>query len=297
MSKKKDLFTVMLIPHFGKKSIKFNISLTSFYLIIFLFLEIVFLNIILYFSYSKLEKEAKELKNLKNAYEAEKLRIRELDAQSYALKKKVEEINKLEEELKKTAGIKELKNERKFRIETNRGMTRELMEVREKYFQINREFNENIETLKKIKKIIEGKKIKLEYIPSCSPVEGKISSHFGKRWGRIHKGIDIDTYSGSLIRATASGIIVFSGSKKGYGNCVIINHLNGYSTFYAHNSKNLVKVNERVKKGEVIATVGETGNATGSHLHYEVRKNNIPVNPINYLNLGMKNLDSVLKKE
>lgn len=119
------------------------------------------------------------------------------------------------------------------------------------------------------------------------PINGLITSHFGTRTlgGRsdYHTGIDIDGRTGASVRAAESGKVSFCGNISGYGKVIIIDHAGGYSTVYAHNSSNLVSTGESVQKGEVIAHVGSTGNATGSHLHFEVRVNSKPVNPLNYL--------------
>lgn len=119
------------------------------------------------------------------------------------------------------------------------------------------------------------------------PINGLITSHFGIRTlgGRrdYHTGIDIDGRTGGSIKAAESGKVSFSGYISGYGNVVIIDHIGGYSTVYAHNSANLVQKGQSVNKGDIIARVGATGNATGSHLHFEIRLNGKPVNPLNYL--------------
>ncbi len=124
--------------------------------------------------------------------------------------------------------------------------------------------------------------------PSFSwPIKGLITSHFGNRTlgGRrdYHTGIDIDGRTGDSIRAAESGKVSFSGCISGYGNTIIVDHPGGYSTVYAHNSTNLVQKGQSVSKGEIIARLGATGNATGSHLHFEVRVNSKPANPLNYL--------------
>ncbi|MBQ6569094.1 MAG: M23 family metallopeptidase [Clostridia bacterium] len=121
------------------------------------------------------------------------------------------------------------------------------------------------------------------------PVPGyrSISSPFGRRWGKLHKGIDISSrgINGASIVAAASGRVVASryGYNGGYGNYILIDHGNGIQTRYAHCSKLLVSAGARVSKGQVIAKVGSTGHSTGPHLHFEVRVNGTPKNPMNYL--------------
>ncbi len=96
---------------------------------------------------------------------------------------------------------------------------------------------------------------------------------------QFHKGLDIAVAYGSDVRAAAAGKVIFSGTKGGYGNCVIVSHGNGLATLYGHLSQLLVKANETIKVGQVIAKSGNSGRSTGPHLHYEVHKNNTPVNP------------------
>ena len=102
---------------------------------------------------------------------------------------------------------------------------------------------------------------------------------------QFHKGMDIAVAYGSDVRAAASGKVIFAGTKGGYGNCVIISHGNGLATLYGHLSDLLVKTNEEVAVNQVIAKSGNSGRSTGPHLHYEVHKNNTPVNPKLFMTL------------
>ncbi|SMO92292.1 Peptidase family M23 [Chryseobacterium rhizoplanae] len=102
---------------------------------------------------------------------------------------------------------------------------------------------------------------------------------------QFHKGLDIAVAYGSDVRAAAAGTIIFSGQKGGYGNCVIVSHGNGLATLYGHLSQLISKVNDKVKVGQVIAKSGNSGRSTGPHLHYEVHKNNTPINPKLFMNL------------
>ncbi len=115
------------------------------------------------------------------------------------------------------------------------------------------------------------------------PVVGRISSPFGKRWGKMHEGIDFAVPSGTRVEAGASGIVTYSGWARGYGQTVIIEHQKGFHTLYAHISKLLVKKGQRVSQGELIALSGNTGTTTGPNLHFEVHVNSRPVDPIKYL--------------
>ena len=116
------------------------------------------------------------------------------------------------------------------------------------------------------------------------PTKGTLTSGFGNRNGRRHEGIDIAAPKGTPIKAAAAGEVVFSGwGPTGYGKMVILEHKNNLTTVYAHNSKILVKKGARVKQGQRISLMGSTGRSTGPHLHFEVRNDTEPKNPIKYL--------------
>jgi len=116
------------------------------------------------------------------------------------------------------------------------------------------------------------------------PSRGELTSRFGKRWGRQHAGIDIGVPAGTPNLAADGGKVIFAGWKGNYGKLVIIDHENGFTTYYGHNDTIKVKVGQRVARGDVIGTAGTTGNVTGPHLHFEVRKNGVPVDPLQYVN-------------
>lgn len=121
------------------------------------------------------------------------------------------------------------------------------------------------------------------------PVRGRISSDFGWRYHPVlkrkkyHNGLDLAVPSGTPIKAADSGVVLVSGWRGGYGNFVAIDHGKGISTCYGHNSRLLVQNGQRVEKGQLVAISGNTGLSTGPHLHFEVRVNGNPVNPLGYL--------------
>ncbi|WP_310488574.1 M23 family metallopeptidase [Chamaesiphon sp. VAR_69_metabat_338] len=116
------------------------------------------------------------------------------------------------------------------------------------------------------------------------PTKGTITSRFGRRWGRMHKGIDIAAPIGTPINAAADGTIVVAGYQSGYGNLVEIRHLDGTTTRYGHNSELSVSVGQSVRQGQQVARMGSTGHSTGSHLHFEIRPSGgSAVNPIAHL--------------
>jgi murein DD-endopeptidase MepM/ murein hydrolase activator NlpD len=110
-----------------------------------------------------------------------------------------------------------------------------------------------------------------------------VSSPFGSPRGRSwHQGIDLSAPKGTRVAATASGVVVFAARSGDFGKLVVIDHSNGFETRYAHLNRIKVKKGDQVERGEVVGTVGKTGNATGFHLHYEVRRHGTPVDPKQY---------------
>lgn len=154
---------------------------------------------------------------------------------------------------------------------------------------LSNKLQERENSLSELVDILEEQRLFYLSTPSILPVNGWISSKFGYRispfTGRrvFHEGIDIASRYGSDVRATANGLVIFAGYKPGYGNVVTIDHGFGFVTRYGHNSKLLVKVGDKVNKGDVIAKVGNTGKSTGPHCHYEVLVNGVPVNPLKFV--------------
>jgi lipoprotein NlpD len=115
------------------------------------------------------------------------------------------------------------------------------------------------------------------------PAEGRVSSNFGPRGNTKHDGIDIAAAEGTPVYAAAGGTVIFSGLLRGYGNTVILEHRGGITTIYAHNRENIVQAGARVRKGELIATVGRSGKTTGPNLHFEVRRSKVAEDPLAFL--------------
>lgn len=142
-----------------------------------------------------------------------------------------------------------------------------------------------VDTVKEIREYLLQQKDIYMAMPKGWPVEGRVSSPYGYRESPIHggqdfhSGIDISVEPGTPVRATADGVVSFSGWSGGSGNLVGLEHGFGYSSFYAHNKSLAVKVGQRVKRGEIIAYAGSTGASTGTHSHYEIWRDGKPVDP------------------
>jgi hypothetical protein len=142
-----------------------------------------------------------------------------------------------------------------------------------------------------LEQLLMNRNLLSEVQPSGRPItNGWLSSYFGMRTHPItgkkefHKGIDFAGKMGGPVIAVAKGVVTFAGTRYGYGNVIDINHGNGYTTRYGHNSKLLVSVGDTVEKGFQIAEIGSTGRSTGPHVHFEVLKDGVQVNPMKFIN-------------
>ncbi|MEN9919744.1 MAG: hypothetical protein RL662_2180 [Bacteroidota bacterium] len=151
----------------------------------------------------------------------------------------------------------------------------------------------NFQDIQDVLPIIKKEADIYNFLPIGKPIfqEYRISSVYGNRYHpvdkiyKFHTGIDFSSDYANKIHSTAKGKVIFAGYKGGYGKCVIIEHNYGYSTLYAHLTLYYTKIGKNVSKGQVIGFVGSTGKSTGNHLHYEIRKNDKPINPIKWVNL------------
>lgn len=141
-----------------------------------------------------------------------------------------------------------------------------------------------------LENLIATRNLNHQLVPNGRPVaEGWISSYFGSRSDPFtghrahHKGVDFAGPAGAPVVAVASGVVTFAGERSGYGQLVEITHGNGYLTRYGHNQELLVKVGDKVEKGQSVSLIGSTGRSTGPHLHFEVLKDGVAVNPMRFV--------------
>ena len=164
-----------------------------------------------------------------------------------------------------------------------------LLNSYEKIEQLERQLKFEMKSYANLSQLVRNKKDSLKYLPAIFPTEGnRLTDGFGMRrhpiTGRnsMHEGLDIAAKIGKPVYATADGVVKFIGNNGGYGKSVFINHKYGFQTRYAHLNKYLVSTGQFVKRGDIIGEVGNSGRSTGSHLHYEVRFRNVPLDPKDY---------------
>ena len=172
---------------------------------------------------------------------------------------------------------------------TQEDVNREFSVIQQRIDEVRRQIDLRRESQEEIQGILNDQRSLLAAKPVGWPVKGWLTSSFGMRRDpfngrrKMHEGLDIAARTGTAVVATADGIVSSVKTDPGYGKLVIVDHGYGYRTIYSHNSRYYVKVGQRVRRGERIAAVGNTGRSTGSHVHYEIRLNGVPVNPRKYL--------------
>lgn len=259
--------TIMLIPHSNSKSI--SLKIPSIGIVISLLLWLTGSLYILTIGVKAIEYEKMEERLLYYSNQ-----FIELKATINALKKAETEFRRLF-----SLGSKEriLEN-----IPTSDSGSLDIEALKE-------HIRQTIDTVEEIRNYLKTQRDIYMATPRGWPISGRVTSYFGKRENPLnagedfHSGIDISAPPGTPVRATADGVVSFSDWSGGSGNLVVIEHGLGYSTLYAHNKSNIVKVGQIVKRGDIIAYSGATGNATGPHSHYEIWKDGRPINPMPFL--------------
>ncbi len=166
---------------------------------------------------------------------------------------------------------------------------RELSGVQRQIDDIRQDIDLRRESLEELQGALNDQRSLFAARPKGKPAKGWVTSGFGVRkspfsdGNKMHCGLDIAARTGTPVLAPADGVVKRVGTAPDYGKMVVIDHGYGYQTLYAHNSKLFVKVGQRVKRGDQIAAIGNTGRSTGSHLHYEVHLNGVPIDPRKFL--------------
>lgn len=167
--------------------------------------------------------------------------------------------------------------------------TSEMAELQQQIDELRQSVDLRRESHEEIRGFLTDQRSMLAAKPKGWPSRGWLTSAFGTRQSPftssqvMHEGIDIAARIGTPVYATADGIVSQAGYTDGYGKLIVVDHSYGYKTYYAHNSKLMVKIGQKIRRGDLIAAVGNTGSSTGSHLHYEVRLNGIPLNPKKFI--------------
>ncbi len=259
--------TIMLIPHSNARS--FNLKIPSIGIFVSIILWFIGMAYVVTVAVDALEY--KRMKQNLNYY----------SAQFMELKSTISSLKKAEGELSRLFSFK-TKEQVLTNLDTSDSGSIDMETLRE-------QIRLSMETVSEIKDFLSQQKDIFLATPNGWPVDGHVTSQFGERnhprSGELsfHTGIDIAAESGSPVRATADGVVSFAGWSGAGGNLAAVEHGFGFSTYYAHNRMVVVKVGQKVKRGEIIGYVGSTGNSTGPHLHYEIMSDGKIINPMKYI--------------
>jgi murein DD-endopeptidase MepM/ murein hydrolase activator NlpD len=274
--------TFMLVPH--SEGRVYEISLPAFavlalsVLLLGLFAAIVTTALVYRWESAMRAEEVRELAGYKESARRREEELRLVARELEELREKMGSLEALDRKIRELASVPTKSGGLSF-MPVGGGSGGIVSEARE----LGREADDLASRLKELCEILERRIAEWASIPNRWPVEGWITSPFGYRGREFHEGVDIAASYGAFVRAAADGVVSFAGWRPGYGKLVVIDHSSGYSTVYAHNSRILVKEGQRVRKGDPIAAVGSTGYATGPHLHYEIRKDGVPLDPTQFL--------------
>ncbi len=311
--KESKCITFMVIPH-AKNALSIKIPLKLLYWTggISAFIGLLSVGSIFYSSY--MSSKLLNYHHLQTENIQQKETIQNYASETESLKNELIKLQDRENEIRKALGLKPVKMENPgptssepflkkafFGLSTanastvNEGFAQDSISSNISYLKALTQ--EHQAEIKELEEVIQERTLRLAVTPSLWPTQGYISSGFGWRFiawhekgENYHTGIDIANSLGTPIYATANGVVEQAGWMGNFGKAVLINHANGYSTAYAHMSKLAVASGQKVKKGQVIGYMGATGNASGSHLHYEVRLNGKAVNPRKYFDLTIATL-------
>jgi murein DD-endopeptidase MepM/ murein hydrolase activator NlpD len=295
-----DHFTLMIIPNRKSGVKKISVPKVAVRNILIAFIVVILVTLFVVYDYASIKRDRVEMARLRAQTKAQQQQLRDLGLKIDEFSDRMEELRQMDKKIRVLAyetnsskklplGVGGSDQETKIKdlLDKNHaavieGMHKNIEKLKDEANEREKSFNELMVFLREQKSILAS-------TPSLWPVQGWVTSNFGARRSpfrsgvEFHKGVDISTRYGKSIVAPADGLIVKSGYEPADGNTIRIEHGHGFSTAYLHLSKIAARQGEKVKKGEIIGYVGDSGRSTGPHLHYSVFVNNVPVNPQKYL--------------
>lgn len=303
-SKKKEYFTFMFLPGPNERVRTLSISKSALKTAFVALMGVMVLSLYLIYEYNDVKGKVGELQSVREELMQQKAQVQGFALNMLDYKRQMFLLRDLDTRLRRVVSLgprdkaQQLlgiggPDELGLQNLTSLGEKKQeeaLKEMHQELTQLKGAASKQETSLQMLIEYFEDKRSLYASTPAVWPVRGWVTSPFGNRTSpftgvlKFHEGIDIAAQTGTPVMAPADGLVVKAGFSSGYGNVVEISHGYGIKTVYGHNSRLNVKVGQRVKRGEVISYVGDTGSSTGPHLHYEVRLNNLPVNPGKYMN-------------
>ncbi|MBN1364858.1 MAG: M23 family metallopeptidase [Syntrophaceae bacterium] len=295
-----DHFTLMIIPNRKSGVRKVSVPKVAIRNILITSVVVVLVVLFVVYDYASIKRDRAEMSRLREQNREQQQQLRELGLKIDEFSDRMEELRQTDKKIRvlayETSRDKKLPlsiggSDKETRIKDllNKDHNALIEGMRKNIEKLKEEANEREKSFDELLAFLREQKSILASTPSLWPVRGWVTSGFGPRRSpfsggvEFHKGIDISTRFGKAIVAPADGLVVVCGYESMDGNTIRIEHGHGFTTAYLHLSKMQVKRGQRVKKGEIIGYVGDSGRSTGPHLHYGVYVNNVPVNPKKYL--------------
>lgn len=289
MSAKK--FAILIIPEGSHKVRRFSVKRGVVQAVAGLVLVLVLILGWVLVDYTRTSLDRNELQNLRTQNRTQETELRKLSASLESLREEMVVLAQNDAKVRVMAQLSRPKSDVLAGIggPPESDATTDFASVQKQIDQIVQAIDLRRESQEEIQAFLSDQRSLLASKPKGWPSRGWMTSGFGMRRSpfsgrpKMHEGLDIAASIGTPVYATADGIVSQSETVAGYGKLVVIDHGYGYKTYYGHNSKLSVKVGQKVRRGDRIASVGNSGSSTGAHLHYEVRLNGVPLNPRKYL--------------
>lgn len=298
----KEIINILIFGHKTSKTRHLKIRRKTIKMGLYLF-SFVFLSVTFFFcDYIQVKKKAFEVARLRQQTEIQKSQIHFFSSKLEELEKQLSKLKDFDRKVRILANLDRgmetvpfmgmggpSPSDLRERLKANQDEKGLVQQMRVDVERLQSEATSREISLSELEKVLQTKQELLAHTPSIWPSQGWVTSDFGFRTNpftgltQMHEGIDISNQLGTPVVAPANGFVSDIGNDWVHGKFVILSHGFGMTTRYSHLNKVLVKPGQRVKRGEKIAEIGTTGKTTGPHLHYEVRLNGIPVNPMRYI--------------
>ncbi len=302
--KKKEYFTFMFLPGPNERVRTLSISKSAIKTVLFSLVAVAILSFYLVYEYNDVKSKVGELQSMREELMQQKAQVQNFALNLLDYKRQMFLLRDLDTKLRRAVSLGPRDKAQQVlgiggpdelglqNLTAMGGKKQEeaLKEMHQELTQLKGAAARQETSLQMLIEYFEDKRSLYASTPSVWPVRGWVTSPFGNRNSpftgirTFHEGMDIAAQTGTPVMAPADGVVIRAGFGTGYGNVVELSHGYGIKTIFGHNSRLNVKTGQRVKRGDVISYVGDSGSSTGPHLHYEVRLNGMPVNPVRYLN-------------
>jgi murein DD-endopeptidase MepM/ murein hydrolase activator NlpD len=298
----KEYFNILIFGQKASKTRHLRIHKKTFKIAFYLFAFALLSTTFFFGDYIHLRKKAFELSRLRQETETQKSQIQFFSARIEDLEKQLSKLKDFDKKIRIIANLEKGQettslvgvggpspSDIREKLKSGKDEKGLIEQMRTDVERLQSEAMSREGSLSELEKLLQNKKEMLAHTPSIWPTRGWVTSGFGFRTNpftgltQMHEGVDISNRVGTPVVASADGIISDTGNDLVHGKLLVISHGFGMISRYAHLNKILVKVGQKVKRGDKVAEIGMSGRTTGPHLHYEVKLNGIPVNPMRYV--------------